>query len=406
MPAIKLTAAAIPGLRAKDDRREDVYRDTVVRGLLLEVHPSGVRTFVAWYRIRGTDRGGRLTLGRWQPGVYDLADARDDARKALHLAATGVDPAAEKRRTRAAGTFGDLVRSFLEDARHSIRSSSLQEWRLLLEHDRLAGLRSRKTVEIVRGDLVRLFDKIRDDSIAVGGKGYAANHTMAAVRRVFNWAVSKDLVAATPCVGIARPIREQARQRAYTDKELGAIVRALDESATCDGVRLCLFTGVRIEQAMGATWAEVDLQKAEWAIAADRLGNKSGVPWLVPLVPAAVELLERRRTDSPSVFPTKTGGTAWRSQRAVQRVRERSGVEDFRPHDLRRTLNSWLASLAGGAVPQPVRDAILGHRPPRLEGVYNVHTYAQEKRAALERWAAHVDKVVSDESARVLEFPA
>jgi hypothetical protein len=47
MPTLKLTAAAIPGLRAKDDRREETYRDTVVRGLLLEVHPSGVRTFVA-----------------------------------------------------------------------------------------------------------------------------------------------------------------------------------------------------------------------------------------------------------------------------------------------------------------------------------------------------------------------
>src|SRR5437899_840923 len=107
MPLLKLTAAAIPRLKAKDDRREETYRDTVVRGLLLEVHPSGVRTFVAWYRIKGPgDRCGRLTLGRWQPGVYDLADARDDAREVLHKAATGRDPAAEKRQAKMAGTFG------------------------------------------------------------------------------------------------------------------------------------------------------------------------------------------------------------------------------------------------------------------------------------------------------------
>ena len=66
---------------------------------------------------------------------------------------------------------------------------------------------------------------------------------------------------------------------------------------------------------------------------------------------------------------------------------DEEGEPEFRPHDLRRCINSWLASKG---VPQPVRDAILGHRPPGLEGTYNVHAYAKEKRKALERWAEHV----------------
>ncbi len=416
MPPRKLTAAAIRVLKAKDERREEVYRDTHLPGLLLEVHPSGRKTFVAWGRVKGTGRAVRLKLGVWQPGVYDLADAREAARDALHQMQTGKDPAAEKRRAKAAGTFGDLVASFLKDAPNLIRPSTIGEWRLLLEHDRLAGLRAKATPEITRGDLIRLLDKIRDDSLREGGKGYSANRSFEAIRRVFSWAVQKDLIAATPCVGVRLPVQEQARRRYYSDHELGAVVRALDESAMSDAIRLALWTGVRIEQALGAPWPEFtlparkdgkpDVAGCEWLIAANRTGNKSGVPWLIPLVAPAVEMLERRKGESRFVFAASgESGRAWRAQRTIYRIRERSGVEDFRPHDLRRTLNTWLASRAGGAEPQPVRDAILGHRPPRLEGTYNVHDYAEEKRAALERWAAHVERVAAEKPAKVVAMP-
>jgi integrase len=402
MPVLKLTAAAIPTLKPKADGRREVYRDSVTQGLLLEVHASGRRTFYAWGHVRG-GRAWRLQLGRWAPGVYELAQAREDARQALALGRTE-DPSAAKRRAKAAGTFGDLAETFLTEAQ--IRESTREEWRLLLKHSRLAQLRKAKTTEVTRGDLVRLFDRIRAASIKAGGKGYAANRTLEAVRRVFNWAVQRDLIPASPCVGVIKPTKEQPRQRAYTDAELGAIVRALDESATSDAVRVALYTGVRIEQALGAPWTEVDLDKKEWLIAGDRTGTKNSLPHLVPLVVEAKEVFERRANDTPYVFPTSKGGTLWRSQRAIEGIGERSGVADFRPHDLRRTLNTWLASLAGGAVPQPVRDAILGHKPPGLEAVYNVHGYAKEKRTALERWARHVERCAAAKPGKVLSMPA
>jgi integrase len=227
---------------------------------------------------------------------------------------------------------------------------------------------------------------------------------------VFNWGVERALIPASPCINVKKPTRELPRHRYYTDAELGAIKRALTESIMDDAIRLTLWTGVRIEQALGAAWSEFTLPRKEdgtpdiarcvWMIPADRTGNKSGVPWAVPLVAAAVDVLVRRRRldgESAFVFGVRTrdggDGRAWRSQDAIYEIRQRSGIADFRPHDLRRTLSTWLASRAGGAEPQPVRDAILGHRPPRLEGTYNVHSYEAEKRAALERWAAHVERL-------------
>lgn len=371
------------------------------------MHPSGRRTFVAWGRVRATGKAWRYTLGRWQPGVFDLADAREQARAVL-ARGREQEPGAARRREKIAGTFGDLANSYLEDAAHHLRPGTLEEWRLLLEHPRLDTLRARRTTEITRGELIRLFDRIRDESVKQGGKGYSSNRTFEAVRRVFSWAVEKDLVAATPCIGVKKPVKELPRRRSYTDDELAAIIGSLDDSTMGDAIRLCLLTGVRLEAALGAPWTEVDVERAEWTIAGDRAGTKNGLPWCVPLVPMAVEMLERRREsnegESPFVFPAGRGsqGTAWRSQRAVERFRRTSGVVDFRPHDFRRTLNTWLAGRAGGAEPLEVRDAILGHRPRGLEGTYNVHAYAAEKRAALERWAQHVERIMADEPGKVL----
>ena len=78
----------------------------------------------------------------------------------------------------------------------------------------------------------------------------------------------------------------------------------------------------------------------------------------------------------------------------MRRIAARCGVADFRPHDLRRCINTWLASQR---VPLEVRDAILGHRLPGLEGTYNIHSYAKEKRKALERWQSHVERVATGE---------
>jgi integrase len=115
----------------------------------------------------------------------------------------------------------------------------------------------------------------------------------------------------------------------------------------------------------------------------------------------AVTLLARLKEEtngSEFVFPVRrrigTGeGPSWRQQRVVENICKASGVADFRPHDLRRTLSTWLASQK---VPKEVRDAVLQHVPPQLERTYNLHDYLPEKRRALERWARHVQRVMTE----------
>ena len=69
-------------------------------------------------------------------------------------------------------------------------------------------------------------------------------------------------------------------------------------------------------------------------------------------------------------------------------------LRPFTPHDLRRTCRTGLARLG---VDHVVAECVLGHRMPGVAGVYDRHDYVPEMRCALQRWADHIDRIVSGE---------
>ena len=70
-------------------------------------------------------------------------------------------------------------------------------------------------------------------------------------------------------------------------------------------------------------------------------------------------------------------------------------------HDLRRSARS-LMSRAG--VPTDIAERVLGHVIPGVRGVYDRHAYAAEKRGALEKLAALVERILHPTEA-VVTFP-
>ena len=94
----------------------------------------------------------------------------------------------------------------------------------------------------------------------------------------------------------------------------------------------------------------------------------------------------------PYVF-TIGGRRPMTVHRIKARLDRESGIEDWRLHDLRRTLRSGLAELG---VSYEIAERVIGHAMPQLERTYNVFTYREEKRRALERWGRHLTVVVTD----------
>lgn len=79
----------------------------------------------------------------------------------------------------------------------------------------------------------------------------------------------------------------------------------------------------------------------------------------------------------------------------VDRVRTKLELADFTSHDLRRTAATKMAAL--GILPHVV-EAILNHASGTISGVaaiYNRHTYAAEKKRALQAWAREIERIAS-----------
>jgi integrase len=193
---------------------------------------------------------------------------------------------------------------------------------------------------------------------------------------------------------LPKPGAETQRERVLNDKELAAVWSAADEIGWPFGpaVRLLILTGARREEIGGLKWNEINDDTIE--LTGER--TKNGEPHNIPLSSAASIVLQRvpRITNSERVFTTngKTSVSGW--SRAKRNLDGLSKVEDWRIHDLRRTVATGLQKLG---VSLQVIEAVLGHTSGSrsgVVGVYQRHSFDAEKRTALDSWGAHVMAVI------------
>jgi integrase len=403
-----LTAASVERFKPNPKQRREIP-DGLLTGLYLIVQPSGAKSWAVRYRHGGKPR--KHTLGGYP--ALELADAREEARKALRQVQKGDDPAQEKRRAAESDdTFGGLARKFIE--RH--QKPKNRSWK---ETARLLGLvpdKTRpgtaddpKTFIAVKGGLVarwgyrKLGDIRRADIIAVlddivdRGAPIAANRTLAALRTLFNWSIPRTKIETSPCVGVKPPAAETERDRVLTDDELKALWKAAGELGWPFGdiVRLLILTGQRRDEVGEMEWSELALEQRLWTLPRGRVKNDNGHE--VPLSAPAIEVIEKlpRVKGCPFVFSTtgETPVSGW--GKGKDRLDEAAGFDDWRLHDLRRTVASGMARLG---IALPVIEKVLNHSSGSFRGivgVYQRHSFADEKRTALEAWGRFVEQLVS-----------
>lgn len=377
------------------------FYDQTVKGLSIRITASGIVTFALFYRLPGDRQKRRMTLGQYP--VLSLAEARQKARAALLDIAKGKDPGAEQQAIKRSPTLTDLLTEFWE-RELSIKKSGA-EMRRLLEKDVLPAWGKRKVQDITRRDVVVLLDKVRDRGAPV-----TANRLLGRLTRLFNFACERGILEESPCTRLKK-IEEHPRERVLTDTELAAFWQGLDDTGIHPGtalaLRLILVTGQRPGEVSGMAWAEVD--EDWWTIPAKR--TKNGREHRVPLTALAQTLLTQARKlagESVYVFPSprphgQDKPLEVRSlSRAIDRKHAQLGLEKFVPHDLRRSVRTRLAELG---IDDVVAERVLNHTLQGIARVYNRHDYDTEKRAALEIWQRHLQKIIQNPVDNVLHLP-
>ena len=315
VPIVRLDARNVTKLTAVNGRRSE-YRDELLPAFFLRVSPSGARTFGVTYNTPAGQRR-RYTIGN--AARTSLADARDVARRVLADTIKGQDPQQQKvaeRRKRRAGvlTFTDLARRFMRENEARLADTTRYNWTNIIDSEIARGtFGAMRPDEITRQDVRELIRRLAQD------RPYWANRTFEVVRRVFTWAVSEDLVTATPCLGLRKPTPERPRERVLSSDEIRAVWSALEpEGVIGEAVRVVFYTAARRREVLDARWMEVDLVERLWRLPGMRTKNRQ--PHVVPLSTGAVAVLTRLQEvsgDTEWVFPSPAPGTEERPLRAI-----------------------------------------------------------------------------------------
>lgn len=390
---------------------ETMLWDDRVSGFGLKVTPAGAKTYLYQYRLGG--RGGRTrryTIGRHGSMTPDRA--RREAERLAALVSQGVDPQQEKQdkgRRAIDLAFKGYAERFVEDCLKVRWKASHKDGEALLRLYVIPVLGSKPLHDIDRSDIRAVLKPVR-------GKVATARNLFAVLRRLFRWAVSEGDIQVSPITGMEPPPLPAKRDRVLSDAEVRLMWLGSEKQAYPFGplFRLLLITGQRLEEVSGLLWAELDRAKAMWSLPAERAknGNASQVP-LSPLAMAELDKLAKRagRKDGwprKGLVFTTTGETSVSGHsRAKARLdknmaelaaksKDQPTIAPWRLHDLRRTLATGMQRLG---VRFEVTEAILNHvsgSKAGVAGVYQLHDWAPEKKAALAAWSMHIAAILTD----------
>lgn len=262
-------------------------------------------------------------MPRQKPPALDLAAMLPSWELALR---------AERKSPQTIKSYGDGVRAFLRWCENNHHTPALDR-------------------ELVKGFVVGLLDG--------GAEPSTARSRQLAVRRFSAWLEEEGEIDSDPLLGLKAPKLDTKVTESLTDDELRRLIKACGGREFRDRrdeaiVRLMAETGMRAEEVLGLSVADVDLVRGLLTV---RRG-KGGKGRVAPFGPQTGRTIDRylrsRRThrlaDTPALWLGDRGKELayFGLRNTLQYRAELAGIKDFHPHLLRHTAASrWLA--AGGS---------------------------------------------------------
>jgi len=406
MPQGRITKRAVDALQCQAGKDRGFLWDDALAGFGVAAFPTGRKVYVAQYRQNGRSR--RVTIG--EHGRLTPDEARSQAKTILGAVETGADPIEERRAARAVRTFRELAGDFMRlHVATKRKTRTGQEYQRLLDLHVLPAVGGRRLLDIRRADVARLHG-------AMSATPRAANHALALVSAVWNWAARRDEVAAAdnPAKGIER-YPEQGRERFLTSDELARLGDALRDGEA-DGlpyaidetkpnakhapkaesrlvkldpfavaaIRLLILTGARLREILDAQWSQVDFERGILFLADSKTGKKP--VYLSAAARAVLAALPRIAGNPHIIAGAKDGAPRADLNRPWAAVRRAAGLEGVRLHDLR---HSFASIGAGASMGLPIIGKLLGHSQAATTARY-AHLDADPLRRAVDTIGATI----------------
>lgn len=412
------TDTMIKKLKAEDKK----YIRSEGNGFTIRVMPSGAKTWLYVYAIDGKRR--EMNLGNYPEVTLETARTKFEA--ARKKVKNNIDPMEEKQQEaeerRKAPTVADLITEYINKHAKPTKRSWYEDERIL-NKDALVVWGKRKAADIKKRDVVLLLESI----IERGSPG-SANNNFKIIRKMFRFAVQRDILEHSPCDGVTMPAPLKRGDRVLSENEIKTLWNNLDKCHASieiiTALRLILLTGQRPGEVIGMHTDEINGHW--WTIPAERSKNKKahrvyltgmafeligstvGKSFIFPCTAIKKDQPMSRLSISQAVWRNLATPVLVNGKPAFDKVGQpitenKLGVADFTPHDLRRTAATFMSQIG---FMDEVIDAVLNHTKQGIIRTYNLNRYDNEKQQALEAWERKLNSIISARESNVIPIKA
>ncbi len=364
------------------------------RGMYLLLTPSGGRLWRFKYRFAGKEK--LLALGAYPDlSLAKARDARDEARKVL---AQGIDPSVARQQDKRAkvkanaNDFETVTREWLENVKPG--------WAAVYHGDTVKrfdafvfpSIGRRPIGSLTAQDLLPLLRKVEGRGTLV-----TAHKVLRACGQAFRYAIATGRCDRNPAADLRGALKALPRPKhmaALPASELPSFLRKIEEYdgelQTRLALKLLALTFVRTNELRGATWAEIDLEKAEWTIPAERMKTKA--PHHVPLSTQAVRTF-RSLLELNGKWPWVFAGRAPSkpmSKNTVLFALYRMGYHSrMTGHGFRALASTTLNEM--GYRPDVIERQLAHIEKNAVRAAYHRSQYLEERRTMMQAWADFLD---------------
>jgi integrase len=375
--------------------RTKPYKIADGEGLFLLITPSGSKYWRLKYFFAGKEKV--LALGVYpETSLADARERRAQARKAL---AAGNDPGELKKEAkrvailRNANTFEVVAREWFEKRQHEWAPSSARALLGRLEKYILPKLGQRAIAEIGAPEVLAMLRVIENK-----GALETARRLMRITGQIFMYSIATGRAERNPVPDLRGALKAPiVKHRSFLKaNELPLYLKKLDaydgSLQTKLALRLLLLTFVRTIELRGAQWTEIDWDRAEWRIPAERMKMKE--LHLVPLSRQAIAVLRELQTQSENrqyIFPNQHNPGSFMSENTMLYALYRMGYHSRATgHGFRSTASTILNEH--GFRPDVIERQLAHSERNSVRAAYNHAQYLPERRKMMQWWADYLDK--------------
>lgn len=390
---------------APNPKKRILISDESTTGLFLRITPRGRRTFTIVARDPNNKQ-----VWREVGNAVDMTvtEARELAKIGVPRIKEGLDPfppAEPAPPPPEVRTFKQETEDFLDLYVREKKLRSTREVERIFEGIVWPEWGERPLEEIRRKEVSRLLDKVKVERGPV-----MADRVLARLSKLFNWYASRSDDYVSPIIrGMARTDpSERARERILTDEEIRAVWAAADQSGSFGAfVKALLLSAQRRAKVATMRWDDID-DTGLWTIPKEAREKENAGYLPLPKLAHDIIKAQSKVEGNPYVFPGNgklpmSGFSPLKKafDAKVTELNDGKALERWTLHDLRRTARS-LMSNAG--VPSDDAERALGHKILGVRGIYDRDPYIEQKRIALKKLAAKVQRILHPQSGNVLQM--